>query len=152
MHIVSSQVEVADIVPVAMDAKPYYGTTTPLRFRGVPDSLAEHHVEGSECCLIHADNPLSPRKGVWLNPRVRVGYSTAAYEAVTTAAPYPSSIVWALWGNRVRRWLTTTWFENSIVTRRLAAWQAEDTSRREPGTACLVNEMQVLIENGWAHL
>lgn len=147
-----SQVLLADIVLVAMDAKPYYDTAKPLRFRGVPDSLAEHHVEGSECCLIHADNPQSPQKGVWLNPQVRVGYSPTAYKAVNMPSPFPNSIVWALWENRLRRWLTTIWFENSIVTRRLAAWQAEDTSRREPGTACLVNEMQVLVENGWAHV
>lgn len=135
-----------------MDAEPYYATTNPLRFRGVPDSLAEHHVEGSECCLIHADNPQSPKKGVWLNPKVRVGYSTVAYSAVNPPNPYPSSVLWASWENRLRRWFTTTWLENSIVNRRLAAWKAEDTSRHEPGTACLVNEMQVLVENGWAHV
>ena len=137
---------------VAMDATPYYAATHPLRFRGVPDSLADHHIEGSECCLIHADNALSPTKGVWLNPKVRVGYSTTAYNAVSQPALYPSSIVWALWENRLRRWFTTTWFEKSVVTRRLAAWRAEDKGNEEPGTACLVNEMQVLVENGWAHV
>lgn len=139
-----------------MDAKPYYDPAHPLHFRGVPDSLAEHHVEGSECCLVHADNPESPEKGVWLNPLVRVGYSTGAYDAVNAkpgeSSVYPGNLLLPLWENRLRRWFTTTYFENSIVTRRLAAWRAGEESRREPGTACLVNEMQVLVENGWAHV
>ncbi|BAE60536.1 unnamed protein product [Aspergillus oryzae RIB40] len=52
---------------VAMDAAPFY-QHPPLKFRGISDSLAKSHLEGSECCLIHADNPLSREKGVWLNP------------------------------------------------------------------------------------
>ncbi|KAH0280929.1 hypothetical protein KCU91_g636, partial [Aureobasidium melanogenum] len=49
---------------VAMNAKPFYQTPR-LIFRGVSDSLAKLHVEGSECCLIHTDNPLSAEQGVW---------------------------------------------------------------------------------------
>ncbi|KAJ6185974.1 hypothetical protein N7519_007275 [Penicillium mononematosum] len=52
---------------VAMPASPFIASS-PLRFRGIPDSLAEYHLEGSECCLIHTDNPLSVEKGVYLNP------------------------------------------------------------------------------------
>ncbi|KAJ4396833.1 hypothetical protein N0V93_001055 [Gnomoniopsis smithogilvyi] len=57
---------------VLFDAAPFYGEE-PLRFRAIPDSLADFHLEGSECCLIHADNPLSAREssGVWLNPNRR---------------------------------------------------------------------------------
>ncbi|APA05678.1 hypothetical protein sscle_01g004480 [Sclerotinia sclerotiorum 1980 UF-70] len=53
-----------------------------LQFRGVEDSLAEKHVEGSECCLIHADNPLRDRRGVYVNPNVRVAYKREVYEVV----------------------------------------------------------------------
>ncbi|KAJ4289447.1 hypothetical protein N0V88_006927 [Collariella sp. IMI 366227] len=41
---------------------PFVHPSRPLLFRGVPDSLAAKHVEGSECCLVHADNLLS---GSW---------------------------------------------------------------------------------------
>ena len=57
-----------------MNAAPFYDQVNTLRFRGVPDTLAERHVEGSECCLIHADNRLSKDLGIWINPNVRVGY------------------------------------------------------------------------------
>ncbi|OAA60973.1 polysaccharide export protein [Niveomyces insectorum RCEF 264] len=89
---------------VVFDARPFYGedhhqhddqqaTTTattpppPLVFRGVDDSLAALHLEASECCLIHADNPLaaapsSAGGGVWLNPNVRVAYSVPVYQQV----------------------------------------------------------------------
>ena len=65
---------------VAMDSKPFYESWRPLRFRGISDSLAELHLEGSECCLIHQDNPLTAKHGVWLNPNVRVGYNKEAYD------------------------------------------------------------------------
>ncbi|KAI9877771.1 MAG: hypothetical protein M1830_000498 [Pleopsidium flavum] len=58
---------------VVFDATPFYGNSDALLFRGIPDSLAEYHLEASECCLIHADNPLTARRGVWLNSNVRVG-------------------------------------------------------------------------------
>ncbi|KAI8244293.1 hypothetical protein K4K53_003159 [Colletotrichum sp. SAR 10_77] len=81
----------ADAVPVrscwngivAMPAAPFLAPEASgrrLRFRAVADSLAEEkHLEGSECCLIHVDNPLTEHLGVWLNPRVRVGYDGDAY-------------------------------------------------------------------------
>ncbi|KAL9070523.1 MAG: hypothetical protein Q9161_004820 [Pseudevernia consocians] len=81
---------------VAFDAAPFYDPNR-LKFRGVPDSLALHHVEGSECCLIHVDNPLTQSHGVWLNPNVRVGYSPEAYAAASgqtgcgVGRPPPSS-------------------------------------------------------------
>ena len=67
---------------ISMDAAPFYAVP-PLRFRGVPDSLAKAHVEGSECCLIHEDNAaVRAAKGVWLNPNVRVAYNATSYSAV----------------------------------------------------------------------
>ncbi|KAL2045937.1 hypothetical protein ABVK25_011914 [Lepraria finkii] len=138
---------------VAFDAVPFY-EPDPLEFRGVPDSLALQHVEGSECCLIHADNPLTPTQGVWLNPNVRVGYSPEAYAAVHSSAFWPSisQRIMGIWTNRIWRWVTTTSFKDSTIKRRLSTWTKPDAELSEPGTPCLINEMQVLIENGWAHV
>ena len=137
---------------VVMDAAPFYDNH--LKFRGIPDSLGERHLEGSECCLIHADNALSQTKGVWLNPRVRVGYNGQAYNRVNPDPPWLSTwtILKATWQNRLLRWLTTPWFKNQIVNRRLKKWRREDPAHEEAGTFCLINEMQVLVHNGWKHL
>ncbi|KAM0110225.1 hypothetical protein ACP6JB_004044 [Aspergillus fumigatus] len=138
---------------VAMPIEPFV-SATPLRFRGIPDSLAVFHLEGSECCLIHADNPLSGHQGVYLNPKVRVGYNGPAYEAVHPAGSWlsPQYIALALWENRFRRWATTILFKKFVVRRRLAQWKALSSGRHEPGEFCLINEMQVLVANGWAHV
>ncbi|KAF2733144.1 hypothetical protein EJ04DRAFT_544332 [Polyplosphaeria fusca] len=138
---------------VVMPAEPFIATP-PLSFRGTPDSLALHHLEGSECCLIHADNPLSSKAGVFVNPNVRVGYNGDAYKAVHPDGPLLSSwqIFKGLWDNRFRRWTTTVWFKEWIVHRRVVQWRGEDKHNNEPGEFCLINEMQVLIENGWKHL
>ncbi|KAK4099076.1 glycosyltransferase family 69 protein [Parathielavia hyrcaniae] len=70
---------------VAMPASTFTGIRG-LQFRGLPDSLAASHLEASECCLVHADNPGSRTRGVFVNPAVRVGYTRAAYDAVHAAA------------------------------------------------------------------
>ena len=58
-----------------------------------------------------------------------------------------------LWRNRLRRWLTTVWFKEYMVSRRVRNWAAQDPQlRQEGGMHCLINEMQVLISNGWAHV
>ena len=138
---------------VAFDAASFYDPTR-LRFRGVPDSLALHHVEGSECCLIHVDNPLTQSHGVWLNPNVRVGYSPEAYATVKSASPWPSvgQSLMGIWSNRLRRWTTSNTLKTMRITSRLNAWLRGGADRSEPGKLCLINEMQVLIENGWAHV
>lgn len=138
-----------------MDASPFYSSSDPLRFRGIPDSLAKQHLEGSECCLIHADNPLSHAQGVWINPHVRVGYNGPAYEAVN-----PDQGIWlssselliGLWKNRIWRWTSTNLFKGLTVDRRIRAWESTDPARHELGPHCLINEMQVLVSNGWAHV
>ena len=138
---------------VIFDSSPFY-KASPLRFRGIADSLATHHLEGSECCLIDADNPQSARKGVWLNPRVRVGYDLQAYATVHTLEPWPSLYdrFIGIWENRVRRWVTTVWFKEAFVRYRVKLWTKEGSNRQEPGIHCLINEMQVLVHNGWAHV
>lgn len=142
--------------PVAMDAAPFYDESEPLRFRGVPDTLAERHVEGSECCLIHADNSLSPKKGVFINPAVRVGYTPEAYETVHTFGSSqwvsPASIAAGLWKNRFKRWLGTSFFKEGVVRRRVNAWERTAPGRKSIGTFCLIDEMQVMFENGWQHV
>ncbi|KAH7171040.1 glycosyltransferase family 69 protein [Dactylonectria macrodidyma] len=140
---------------VAMPAEPFISSSA-LRFRAVTDSLASHHLEGSECCLIHADNPLSKTRGVFLNPHVRVGYNLPAYQATHPASDNESwlsvwDIFFGLWVNRLRRW-TALPFERWVVRRRVGQWKKEGLGRREPGEFCLINEMQVVIDNGWAHV
>ncbi|OAA48748.1 glycosyltransferase family 69 protein [Metarhizium rileyi] len=137
---------------VVMPAEPFVSSTK-LRFRGVPDSLAKHHLEGSECCLIHADNPLSRTLGVFLNPRVRVGYNPAAYDATHPAGSWVSTweIFTGIWKNRLKRWTSVT-FEGMVVRSRVRHWENEASGNREPGVFCLINEMQVLAHNGWAHV
>ncbi|PYI06502.1 hypothetical protein BO78DRAFT_116139 [Aspergillus sclerotiicarbonarius CBS 121057] len=138
---------------VAMPIDPFV-STPPLRFRAISDSLAQSHLEGSECCLIHADNPLSQAMGVYLNPRVRVGYNPAAYAAVHPTGAWLSlqHVTLALWENRLRRWMTTPSLKQLVVRRRISRWQDDHAGEEEPGEFCLINEMQVLADNGWAHV
>ena len=141
---------------VAFDAAPFVSPSSPLTFRGTPDTLATLHLEASECCLLHVDNPLTPSKGVYLNPAVRVGYSPSAYSAVHSSAPWPPlGEAWrGTWWNRIMRWSSTEWLKKRAVRRRVERWkrEGEGETRFEAGEGCLVNEMQVLIENGWAHV
>ena len=107
---------------VAMSAAPFLDPASPLRFRAVPDSLAERHVEGSECCLIHADN--AARDGIFVNPNVRVAYSADAYAAVQR--PMSVFAMWrGLWWNRGARWLSLAWVGESLVGRVVRAWMKE---------------------------
>jgi hypothetical protein len=160
---------------VAMSASPFYDSTSPLRFRGVKDSLALEHIEGSECCLIHADNRLSSSLGVWINPNVRVGYCHAdlhkpqkikqpyswelfknmcqmSYDAVHPPSGSswvtPSRVAWGLWENRMRRWLSWGVTASWKVRRKLRAWEDDKSGKVEPGEMCLVDEMHV-IEYVW---
>ena len=135
---------------VAFDAKPFY-SNPPLLFRGVSDSLALYHLEASECCLIHVDNPLTPIHGVWLNPAVRVGYNHDAYLAMNTKSSL-YRVVQGIWVNRLWRWITPTFHKKWRVGRRLKRWKGTNRQNFEAGTFCLINEMQVLIPNGWAHV
>ena len=141
---------------VAMDAAPFYAEEHPLAFRGVSDSLSLTHVEGSECCLIHADNPLSRTHGVWVNPNVRVGYNGSAYETVNPAGGRSWLSVWdivvGIWQNRLLRWSRWLWSRDGIIESRLAGWRGENPGEEEYGENCLVSEMQVLLWNGWAHV
>ncbi|KAI1504295.1 cryptococcal mannosyltransferase 1-domain-containing protein [Biscogniauxia marginata] len=143
---------------VAFDAAPFYANP-PLEFRGIDDSLADLHLEGSECCLINADNYLTPEKGVWLNPNVRVAYSVDAYQKIrTNRFPTPFWAVVGAWINRLQggRMAIQSQLEARVVQTRLEQWKLEtpdgDLPRYEPGDFCLINEMQIMWSNGWKHL
>lgn len=147
---------------VIFDAGPFRDNP-PLRFRAIPDALADLHLEGSECCLIHADNPLSAEaaRGVWLNPNVRVAYSASAYEAVRARHGEQFPGMWATvagaWANRWLRWgaRLSHHVDSATVAKRLRQWVADAPAgepRREPGVSCLINEKQIMWMNGWRHL
>ena len=127
-----------------------------MRFRGTPDSLATKHLEASVCCLIHFDNPLTPSKGVWLNPQVRVGYTSDAYNAIHPSGrcwPSTAAKVIGVWRNRIWRWSSSTFWLDRTVKDRVHSWESQiGPEAHEPGVPCLINEMQVLVENGWAHV
>lgn len=135
-----------------MPAAPFV-SEVPLRFRGVSDSLADFHIEASECCLIHVDNPLKLEKRVYINPFVRVAYSTEAYDYVHSQQylGYPMAMIAALWKNRILRWTTPSWLRTWQVRRRTDRWRGLSNLNVESGDICLVGETQVLLPNGWAH-
>lgn len=141
---------------VAFDAASFIHPREPLRFRGIADSLAVSHLEGSECCLIHADNERhgwkrADRMGVWVNPLVRVGYNYPAYmyQRVTM---YSWREYWLSIPVRIGTSLLGLPWRNRKVKRRVDGWVKEKEGREEPGDFCLVDEMHVLVENGWKHV
>jgi hypothetical protein len=146
---------------VVFQAEPFYDHP-PLRFRGTPDSLAMSHLEGSECCLVHIDNELSAKRGVWLNPNVRVAYNEEADKAVNPENriwPTSSEKVKGIWGNRIARWTGSLQrsLERSVMRSRVQRWRRKKERKEEKALpkdeeVCLINEMQVLITNGWKHL
>ena len=148
---------------VAFDAAPFYSepATPALKFRGIPDSLATHHLEASECCLIHADNPLSTQNGVYLNPNVRVAYNPTSWLAThPEKGQWPSRYekVVGTWANRRNRW--TGWLgrymAKRLVQKMIESWEGDvglgEERHKEVGNACVIDEMQILIWNGWKHV
>ena len=147
---------------MVFQAEPFYSDPAP-RFRGVSDSLANHHVEASECCLIHVDNELSQTHGIWLNTNVRVSYNAKADEIVnprSSAWPSKAEKVRGIWSNRWARWarFPSRYIERHHVDSSVRSWQAEpnleelEKKFEERGSHCMINEMQVLVGNGWAHV
>jgi hypothetical protein len=156
---------------VAFQAAPFYADP-PLRFRAVPDDLAQRHVDASERCLVHADNPMSTSHGVWLNPRARVArgkYARAVRytswssdgAAAAVAGRYPgwAGALLGVWVHRFARW---TGVEQSImsgeavVRSRVRDWSVENPELEghdvNAGMPCLMDNMQVLRKEGWADI
>ncbi|CAI6335918.1 unnamed protein product [Periconia digitata] len=140
---------------VAMPTAPFLAEN-PLLFRGISDSLGSYHLEASECCLIHADNYWTSRKGVFLNPSVKVGYSSEAFEAIRRSSSSMSiiDVYKGVWANRILRWTSSlkTAYEEHVVRERVTAWKEKHQGESEPGISCLINEMQVIHAKGWRHL
>ncbi|KAI4237821.1 MAG: hypothetical protein L6R40_005846 [Gallowayella cf. fulva] len=125
---------------IAFDAFPFQKPEDPLKFRGIPDSLAQYHVEASECCIIHYDNPLTSRNGVYINPAVRVAYSAKAYAAVSSSDtanakaldwPTSSELRWGHWKSRWLWW--ARWPASTIkVWWRIRKWKGRYPDVVEP--------------------
>lgn len=135
---------------MAFDAQPFQSSPSPLRFRSIPDSLATYHLEASECCLIHYDNPLTPTAGVWINPAVRVGYSAEAYAAVTGGKwPTMHEMRWGAWKSR---WVWS-WLRDPIphlkTAWRIGRWRRRYSHVDEPGLVCVQDLAMVLTADGW---
>ncbi|KAI9171510.1 glycosyltransferase family protein [Paramyrothecium foliicola] len=145
---------------IAFQAAPFYADP-PLRFRSVADDLARRHIEGSERCLIHADNPLSASQGVWLNPSVRVtpGRNSKVARPGRSLDRYPSwtGTLVGSWANRLARWTgagQALLKSEGVVQSRVRDWLAEahdaDIQQVETDLPCLVSDMQVVRPDGWA--
>lgn len=152
----------------AFKTEPFYDAgKRRLAYRGADDGLASKHVEGSECCFVHADlesylaGEGRKREGVWVNPNVRVGFNAEAYNSanpVTGGWPDATDRVTGTWKNRLVRWFGHS--KRKVATEKVLArvweWMAEGKQegeeRREVGDYCLVDEMQVLFEAGWMHV
>lgn len=139
---------------VAFDARPFQSSPHPLRFRSIPDSLAEYHVEASECCLVHYDNDLSSAAtfGVWINPAVRVAYSTPAYRAVTELTwPTASESRYGPWRSRWTWWWWRDPGPGLKAAWRVWRWQRNHPNTPEPGLACVADLAMVLTEDAWLY-
>jgi Cryptococcal mannosyltransferase 1 len=132
----------------AFNAAPFQDLSHPLRFRAVNDSLAEYYLEASECCLIHYDNPISHFKGVWMNPKVRVGYDPTRYHAVHRPSGWPSTAETTLGRfSDILAWILQLGGRRKVIDQRYGQW-AEKSMIRENGSDCLVNKMMVVSEKG----
>ena len=106
---------------------------------------------------------MSASKGVWLNPNVRVTYNNVSDAIVNPkgGGTWPTRGVklkgvwtyrWIHWSQWLLRWL-----RDRRVSTRFQQWKNEprqegEDEHVEPGAACLVDEMQVLLSNGWKHV
>lgn len=160
----------SDLLPQPIDS-----TELGLPFRGVPDSLASHHLEGSECCLIHTDyNTINPNhSGLYVNPSVRVAYSIDAYANVHANTSSAASVdgvhqqflsatqyLFATYLHRLNRIRTPTYEKQSRgVHAKVQKWLKEEgtLAKREKelgaaGEMCIIDEMHLLMKNGWYHV
>ncbi|KPI36039.1 uncharacterized protein AB675_1662 [Cyphellophora attinorum] len=167
--------------------RPIDDTALGLPFRGISDGLAAHHLEASECCLIHVDHAtINPNHlPLYVNPAVRVAYSTKAYNLVhfgggmitrtkhngvrvSLAGPESQGFlsgvqyVLATWLHRLNRLRTSSAAaQQAKVVETARKWLGEEGTMAERaekarelgknGEMCLIDEMHLLIENGWRH-
>jgi hypothetical protein len=131
-----------------MDASPFYNNN--LSFRAIDDSMAQYGLDASECCLIHADNPMSAEAGVFLNHDVRLAYSETTYAKVHDST-WRCQFSWLPSWKGVLR-LFPVFLSRVGLDRRMRDWQKHYPSSVEAGKHCVCAETQVLAENGWAHI
>lgn len=131
-----------------LDSAPFYGES-PLEFRALDDRLAGSHIEASETCLLHADNPVSPKR-VWMNPLVRVASSVRNYSTLKAAFPSWSTAVTGSWVNRLSR-VTSQFSLGSAqgdIRSRVQEWSHKvpkgNPERYEPGVSCLRDDVQIV--------
>ncbi|KAL4930209.1 glycosyltransferase family 69 protein [Aspergillus undulatus] len=119
-------------------------STHPVQFRSLPDGLTSKHLVASDTCLIHADNIISKRRGVYLNPFVRVGYNEPSYSATHSTSHWLSTwgILESVWENRLRRWFSSPFFRRWSIRSRFADWEGEDENHKDRGGFCVVDEVQ----------
>lgn len=136
----------------AFDAAPFQNLNRPLRFRAIQDSLAQQHVEASECCLIHYDNTLSESKGVWMNPNVRVAYKPHKYEAIHLSGwPSLSEITMGKLSS-VLTWVHSVKARRRPTDNLYREW-TDNSGQTEIGSDCLVNKMMVVSDKGkWSEV
>lgn len=142
---------------VAFDVAPFQQREKPLSFRAIPDSLAQYHVEASECCVVHYDNPFSQTKGVFINPAVRVAYSTEAYRAIASSPtkaesnwPTGYELQWGYWKSKWTWWWARDWASAIKVWSRVGRWRRKHPGVKEPALNCVSDLAMVLTGNGWA--
>lgn len=146
---------------VAFDADAFYGAEF-QPFRAIQDSLASKHLEGSEGCLIHADNDFAEDKGVWVNPKVRVAYNEKADKVVNPGNQnWPTHVmkVRLIWKYRWVRWTGWPWryVRDWKLAQKVREWKddpkaAGEEDHVEPGVFCLADEMHILPGNGRKHV
>lgn len=145
---------------VVFQADSFYRPNSML-FRGIPDSLAAYHLEASECCLINTDIARGLWwRGVWLNPNVRVSYNEESDKIVRTASGvWPGGLMKVL-GIWKIRWASLFGglgraHARKVVRQRVERWEMQAPKGEkiiESGESCIVDEMQVLVDNGWKHV
>ena len=137
---------------VAFDTEPFYRSKDPLIFRGIPDSLADYGFEASERCLVHADNPLtnktywinpqvSSKRGVWINPNVRIGQSNVENRVgqwFLRARSLTMLQVMGIWWNRLLGWTTFTFYGDLVIKRTVEDWNRRYPRLGESALHCLV--------------
>jgi Cryptococcal mannosyltransferase 1 len=138
----------------AFDAAPFQDLRNPLRFRAVNDSLAEYYLEASECCLIHYDNPLSAFRGVWMNPKVRVGYDDMRYDAVHQPSGWPSMAATILGHlSDLLTWIVPLSRKRKVIDLRYEEWTQKSPLNTEAGADCLVHKLMIVSEKGkWSEV
>jgi hypothetical protein len=155
---------------VSLNAVPFQNESRPLRFRAIPGSLSiqNGYLEGSEACLINADmqahwsdvltgtNVRYKSADVFVNPLVRVSYTTVAHNAQNSISQLFRERIFGHFvalAFDIRDWWVRSRLNAHAAERRakIHEWE-ETTGEKEVGEYCLIDQMQLLTPWGWAHI